>query len=166
MSQQSRTAAYGSSASGTKCRTATSRSATGRLKSISSRTAGSSKNDARISKICFNYRRPRDIRQNCASLRYSDRIIVDIHHVRLRILALSYLVHISRGRNPRADVDELSYSLADQVPHSPAHEIPIRLHHERKLRPKTNSLLRHPPVHLEIMRTTQVVVIHSGSARA
>src|ERR1035437_246498 len=124
------------------------------------------KNDARISKICFNYRRPRDIRQNCATVRYSDRIIVDIHHVRLRVLVLSYLVHISRGGNPRADVDELSYSLADQVPHSPAHEIPIRLHHERKLRPKTNSLLRHPPVHLEIMRTTQVVVIHSGSARA
>ncbi|CAD5918539.1 protein of unknown function [Streptomyces sp. KY75] len=94
-----------------------------------------------------------------------DRVVVDVRHLGPRVGGLGHLVDVAEGRDAGADVEELIDPLADRVPHGPAHKGPIRLHDLGKAREELHGLPRGFPVHLEIVRSAQIEVVHAGHAR-
>jgi hypothetical protein len=95
-----------------------------------------------------------------------DRVVVEVDHPGSRVDRVGDLVHVLRGRQPGADVEELSQArLADQVPDHAAEQVTLRpdTHlHGGKL---GDDLIGDGPVGGEVVLAAEQVVIHPGDVR-
>ena len=73
-------------------------------------------------------------------------------------------MHVALGGNAGTDVQKLGDARPDHVAHCTAQECPVGLHDQRQFRPQLDRPTGHPTVDREVVRATEVVVIHSGHA--
>lgn len=99
------------------------------------------------------------------AVRDRDGVVIDIRDAGFRVGRLGDFVHIAESRYSGADVQELVDALAHRVTHSPAHKGPIRLHDLGEPRHELHGLASRFPVHLEIVRSAQIEVVHARHAR-
>jgi hypothetical protein len=93
-------------------------------------------------------------------------VVVDVDHAGGRVDALRYLVGVVRGRDARADVQELTYAgLGDQVVHGPAEERAVAADPGRHRRVGGHELLRQFPVRGEVVLPAQPVVVDPRDVR-
>lgn len=98
------------------------------------------------------------------AVRDGDRVVVDVHDARFGVGRLGHFVDVAESGDSGSDVQELGDALLDRVTHRPAHEGTIRLHDLREPRHELHRLAGRLPVHLEVVRTAQVVVVDPGHA--
>ena len=127
---------------------------------------GMGQNRGRIAQVSLDNSGPAVAGQQLAALGHGDRVAVGVQHPRVRRDQLGDLVHVARGRDAGADVDELADArLLREEPHRTAQESPVRPAGSRD--PRVQGL--HPGAQLavgrQVMRPAQPVVIDPRDAR-
>jgi hypothetical protein len=159
--------APGSSSSGTKCRTANSWTATGWLKSISSRTAGPAMMPAGSRRSPRTAATPLARSSRMAwGVHDDDGVAVHVDDPRVRVGGLRDLVDVGHGGQARADVEELPDApLGGEEMDDPAEEGPVRQGRPRASRDHGQDLRGRGAIGVEVVLPAKNVVIDPGHVR-
>lgn len=95
------------------------------------------------------------------AVRDRNGVVVDVRDSGLGVGRLGDFVDIAEGRYTGTYVQELSDALTHRMTHGPAHKGAIGLHDLGKSRHELHGLAGRFPVHLEIVRSAQIEVIHA-----
>jgi hypothetical protein len=94
------------------------------------------------------------------------RVVIDIDHAHVGSHPLGQLVHVGRGGQAAAEVQELPDALVPgQVPHRPAEERPVVARDRRHVRDHGDKPLGRLPVGGEVVLTAEQVVVDPGHVR-
>ena len=100
------------------------------------------------------------------AMRADHRIVVDVHHTRVRRDRLRHLVHAVLRGQAGAEVEKLADArLPSQEADHPADERPVVTDHPRDIGERGGQLLRGPPVGREVVLAAQNVVVDPGHVR-
>jgi hypothetical protein len=91
-------------------------------------------------------------------------VAVHIDHAAVRIGPLGDLVHVSHGRDARAEVEELGDAFFDHEQHRPAQEGPVPAGLDIHVRKSAQHPVGRLPVDREVVAAAQQVVVDTGGA--
>ena len=95
-----------------------------------------------------------------------DRVVVDVDHAGGGLDPLGDLVHVLRGRQARADVQQLPHAgLADQVADHAAEDVTLGPHAHLDGGQRRDHLVADGPVGGEVVLAAQQVVVDAGDVR-
>src|SRR4029077_8670554 len=99
--------------------------------------------------------------EECLGVGQHDRVVVQIDHAGGRVDPLGDLVHVVRGGQARADVQQLPEAdLADQVTDHPAEDVTLSPHPELDRGDRREHPVTHVPIGGEVVLPAQQVVVY------